>query len=86
MESLVVYIHMLEWSPLPDDRDHTLLVDDHEVIPVIQTLACQILLGADKKPLFDEIDALHTKHGYFVVPRESGQAHIQTKKGIIVFG
>ena len=86
MEDLVTYLHMLNGTDLSDNRDYMLSSDDHELVPVIRTLASQFLLGADKNPLFEEIDTLHTKYGYFVVPRESGQAYIQTKKGFIVFG
>ena len=94
MDNLVDILTKIDMSDLPDIEygyDHILKHADHDLIPIAEEAASDLLITGEGVPDFTLIDALYHDHGYFIFPGERDRAGwitacLQTKKGIIVFG
>lgn len=94
MDRLLVCLHEIEQSELPDVPPHEdmfLHNDDHEKVAEVIAIATSLFVGKEGQPVFDDMDAFWHDHGYFIFPGERDRsgwvtACLQTKKGIIVFG
>ena len=94
MQRLAECLQIIDASDLPDVPQHEdtyLSHHDHELVDEVASLATTLFVGQKGEGLFDEMDKLQERYGYFIFPGERDRfgwvtGCIQTKKGIIVFG
>ena len=94
MEELVSLLLEFEKSDLPNISDDMtpLPWSAHPLVGDIVCKANEVLTSQDGGPMFDAMDKLYHKYGYFIFPVERDRfgtwvtACIRTKKGVIAFG